>query len=31
MFLSTMQTLPFEGDNVAYLCKGLYQTKVSIK
>jgi len=26
-----MQTLPFEGDNVAYLCKGLYQTKVSIK
>jgi len=23
MFLSTMQTLPFEGDNVAYQCKGL--------
>ena len=23
MFLSTMQTLPFEGHNVAYQCKGL--------
>jgi len=23
MFLSTMQTLPFEGYNVAYQCKGM--------
>ena len=23
MFLSTMQTLPFEGHNVTYQCKGL--------
>ena len=26
MFLSTMQTLQFEGHNVAYLCKGLDQS-----
>ena len=26
MFLSTMQTLPFEGHNVAYQCKGLNQS-----
>ena len=28
MFLSTMQTLPFEGHNVAYQCKGLYQSNI---
>jgi len=28
MFLSTMQTLPFEGHNVAYQCKG--QTKATL-
>jgi len=28
MFLSTMQTLPFEGPNVAYQCKGLYQSNI---
>ena len=27
MFLSTMQTLPFEDHNVAYQCKGLNQSK----
>ena len=26
MFLSTMQTPPFEGHNVAYQCKGLNQS-----
>ena len=26
MFLSTMQTLLFEGHNVAYQCKGLNQS-----
>jgi len=26
MFLRTMQTLPFEGHNVAYQCKGLNQS-----
>ena len=26
MFLSTMQTLPLEVHNVAYQCKGLYQS-----
>ena len=28
MFLSTMQTLPFEGYNVAYQCKGLDQSNI---
>ena len=28
MFLSTMQTLPFEGHNVAYQCKGLDQSNI---
>ena len=28
MFLSTMQTLPFEGHNVAYMCKGLNQSNI---
>jgi len=28
MFLSTMQTLPFEGHNMAYQCKGLYQSNI---
>ena len=28
MFLSTMQTLPFEGHNVACLCKGLDQSNI---
>jgi len=28
MFLSTMQTLPFEGHSVAYQCKGLYQSNI---
>ena len=28
MFLSTMQTLPFEGHNVAYQCKGLNQSNI---
>ena len=28
MFLSTMQTLPFEGLNVAYQCKGLGQSNI---
>jgi len=28
MFLSTMQTLPFEGHNVAYQCKGLNQNNI---
>ena len=28
MFLSTMQTLPFEGHNVAYQCKGLEQSNI---
>ena len=28
MFLSTMQTLPFEGHNVAYTCKGLDQSYI---
>ena len=28
MFLSTMQTLPFEGHNVAYPCKGLDQSSI---
>ena len=28
MFLSTMQTLPFEGPNVAYQCKGLDQSNI---
>ena len=28
MFLSTMQTLPFEGHNVAYQCKGLDQINI---
>ena len=28
MFLSTMQTLPFEGHSVAYQCKGLNQSNV---
>ena len=28
MFLSTMQTLPFEGHNVAYQCKGLDKSKI---
>ena len=27
-FLSTMQTLPFEGHNVAYQCKGLDQSNL---
>ena len=29
MFLSTMQTLPFEGHTVAYQCKGLEQSKIT--
>jgi len=28
MFLSTMQTLPFEGHNVACQCKGFYQSNI---
>ena len=28
IFLSTMLTLPFEGHNVAYQCKGLYQSNI---
>jgi len=28
MFLSTMQTLPFEDHNVAYQCKGLDQSNI---
>jgi len=28
MFLSTMQTLPFESHNVAYQCKGLDQSNI---
>jgi len=28
MFLSTMQTLPFESHNVAYQCKGLGQSNI---
>ena len=28
MFLSTMQTLPLEGHNVAYQCKGLDQSNI---
>ena len=28
MFHSTMQTLPFEGHNVAYQCKGLDQINI---
>jgi len=28
MFLSTMQTLPFEGHNVANQCKGLDQSNI---
>ena len=28
MFLSTMQTLPFEGHNVAYQCKGLEHSNI---
>jgi len=28
MFLSTMQTLPFEGHNVAYQCQGLDQSNI---
>jgi len=28
MFLSTMQTLPFEGHIVAYQCKGLYPSNI---
>ena len=28
MFLSIMQTLPFEGHNVAYQCKGLDQSNI---
>ena len=28
MFLSTMQTLLFEGHNVAYQCKGLDQSHI---
>ena len=28
MFLSTMQTLPFEGQNVAYQCKGLDKSNI---
>ena len=28
MFLSSMQTLPIEGHNVAYQCKGLYQSNI---
>ena len=28
MFLSTMQTLPFECHNVAYQCKVLYQSNI---
>ena len=28
MFLSTMQTLPFEGRNVAYQCKGRDQSNI---
>ena len=28
MFLSTMHTLPFEGHNVAYQCKVLYQGNI---
>jgi len=27
-FLSTVQTLPFEGYNVAYQCKGLDQSNI---
>ena len=28
MFLCKMQTLPFEGHNVAYQCKGLDQSNI---
>ena len=28
MFLSTMQTLPFEGHHVGYQCKGLNQSNI---
>ena len=28
MFLSSMQTLPIEGHNVAYQSKGLYQSNI---
>jgi len=28
MFISTMQSLPFEGHDVAYQCKGLNQTNI---
>jgi len=28
MFLSTLQTLPIEGHNVAYQCKGLNQRNI---
>ena len=28
MFLTTLQTLPFEGHNVAYQCKGLNQSNI---
>jgi len=28
MFLSTMQTLPFEGHNVTCQCKGFYQSNI---
>jgi len=28
MFLSTIQTLPFKGHNVAYQCKGLDQSNI---
>jgi len=28
MFLSTIQTLPFKGHNVAYECKGLDQKNI---
>ena len=28
MFLSTMQTLPFEGHTLAYQCKGLDQSNI---
>ena len=28
MFLSTMQTLPFEGHHVGYQCKGLNQINI---
>jgi len=28
MFLSTIQTLPFEGHTMAYQCKGLNQSNI---